>query len=113
MTGFLIDENLPYRFSLWASSQHIHVKDLQGIKTDSQIWDYAQQNHLTIISKDADFSERVLLTEPPPRVIHIRLGNLKMREFHQRLTTIWSDVCELSLKYKLVNVFTDRIEGID
>ena len=46
-------------------------------------------------------------------MIHIRLGNLKMREFHERISGIWDSVCELSARYRLVNVFRDRIEGID
>lgn len=39
MTSFLIDENLPYRFSLWAGNEYTHVKDLADVRTDSQIWD--------------------------------------------------------------------------
>lgn len=54
-----------------------------------------------------------MLHEPPPRVIHIRFGNLKMREFHQVLSTLWPDICELSQHYKLVQVYLDRLEGID
>lgn len=92
---------------------HTHTLTIWLIKTDSQIWEYARQNHLTIISKDADFAERILLTEPPPRVIHIRFGNMRMQEFHQALSVIWTDVCELSLQCKLVQVFPEQIEGID
>ncbi|MFL6259325.1 MAG: hypothetical protein ACJ76Y_06395 [Thermoanaerobaculia bacterium] len=32
---------------------------------------------------------------------------------HERISGIWNDVCELSAQYRLVNVFRDRIEGID
>ena len=113
MAIFLIDVNLPYRFGLWTGLEYIHVKELGETWTDSQIWKYAQEQNLTIVSKDADFSERILLHEPPPRVIHIRFGNLKMREFHQLLSTLWQDVCELSQQYKLVQVYPDRLEGID
>lgn len=113
MASFLIDVNLPYRFNLWESSDYIHVKDLGETWTDSQIWQYAQTHKLTIVSKDADFSERVLPHQPPPSVIHIRLGNMKMREFHQKLSALWPDVCELSQRYKLVRVYQDRLEGID
>ncbi len=112
MASFLIDANLPYRFSLWSGDEYVHVKDLDDTWTDSRIWRYAERHGLTIMSKDADFAERVLLHEPPPRVIHIRLGNLKMRDFHQKLSAVWSDVCDLSLEYKLVQVYQDRIEGI-
>ncbi|WP_255478586.1 DUF5615 family PIN-like protein [Rufibacter sp. XAAS-G3-1] len=48
---------------------------------DAQIWRYAQENNLTIVSKDADSSSRLLLRQPPPKVIHLRYGNMKMHEF--------------------------------
>jgi hypothetical protein len=45
-------------------------------------------------------------------VIHIRLGNLRMREFHQSIAERWAEICELSARCKLVRVFDDRLEGI-
>jgi len=32
MAGFLIDENLPYRFGLWASDEYTHVNVWMGSK---------------------------------------------------------------------------------
>ncbi len=109
---FLIDANLPYYFSLWKGSDFIHQKDIDDTWKDSQIWGYAKENNLTIITKDSDFSDKMLLHEPPPRVIHIRFGNIKMKEFFALLTAIWEDIKEMSSENKLVSVFKDRIEGI-
>ncbi len=55
----------------------------------------------------------VMLNNPPPRVIHIKLGNMKMKEFHQKISGVWSDVCSISKEYKLVRVYSSKIEGID
>jgi len=74
MPKFLIDVNLPYYFSLWKSSEYIHQKDINDEWTDSQIWKYAEQNDLTIVSKDGDFSSRVIFHQPPPQVVHIRFA---------------------------------------
>jgi predicted nuclease of predicted toxin-antitoxin system len=68
---------------------------------------------LTIITKDSDFSNRIIVQDAPPRVIHIRFGNMKMRKFFTAATAIWKDVIELSETHKLVNVFRDRIEAIE
>ncbi|WP_372504546.1 DUF5615 family PIN-like protein [Thiothrix lacustris] len=65
-----------------------------------------------IVTKDADFSDLILLNDPPPRIIHIRTGNMKMREFHQHLNQLWEHVCLLSETYKLVQVYNDRVEGL-
>ena len=113
MAQFLIDVNLPYYFSLWHNEDFIHQIDLGDSWTDEQIWQYAKENNLTIITKDADFSNRILLKEPPPKVIHIRIGNLKMRDFFLLITKVWDQIKVLNRDYKLVNVFQDRIEGIN
>jgi len=71
------------------------------------------QNNLIIVTKDADFSDIIMLNNPPPKVIHIKFGNMKMKEFHQLINNIWDDVCNMSENFKLVRVFQDEIEGID
>lgn len=112
MPKFLIDVNLPYYFSLWNSKEFIHQKDINDEWSDEEIWDYARENNLTIITKDSDFSIKSLLSAPPPKVIHIRIGNVSMHEFFLILTRCWSTVYEMNKKYKLVNVFKDHVEGI-
>lgn len=113
MPRFLIDVNLPYHFSLWKGDEYIHQTDIDDEWTDTRIWDYARENDLTIISKDSDFSNRVIFHLPPPKVIHIRLGNLKMREFFASINGVWEDVLDLNKEHKLVTVFRDRIEAIE
>lgn len=68
---FLIDENLPYRFKLWNTINSVHVFDLDNISSDEEIWLFATQNNLTIISKDADFSDKIITKSPPPKVDRI------------------------------------------
>ena len=70
MTKYLIDANVPYYFSLWQNELYQHIIDIDPHMRDSEIWAYAKQHNLTIITKDADFSNLVLLNTPPPRVIH-------------------------------------------
>ncbi len=77
---YLIDANLPCRFSLWAGADYLHVYDLGDEWPDMDIWHYAKDNDLTIVSKDTDFSEFVMLEGPPPRVIHVKVGNMKIRD---------------------------------
>lgn len=113
MARYLIDVNLPYYFSLWRGPDYVHVRDIDDGWSDAQVWNYAREENLTIVSKDTDFSDRALLVPPPPRVIHIRIGNRRMRAFHRILSDLWPAACELSVKYRLVQVFEDRLEGID
>ncbi len=113
MPKYLIDVNLPYHFSLWKRDDYIHQKDINDEWTDAQIWDYAKENNLTIITKDSDFSNRIIFHQPPPKVIHIRFGNMRMNDFFLTISAMWKDVIALSEHHKLVNVFRDRIEAIE
>ena len=113
MVKYLIDVNLPSRFSVWSSEEYEHVINIDDELKDSEIWEYAKVKNLTIVTKDTDFSDLVMLNNPPPRVIHIKFGNMKMKEFHQLISQIWSDVCSLSDEHKLIRVYANRLEGID
>jgi predicted nuclease of predicted toxin-antitoxin system len=113
MPNFLIDENLPFKFSLWDGEDFIHQNEIDGIKSDGEIWEYAKLNDLTIITKDADFSDRIIFSEPPPKVIHIRIGNMRINEMYQFFEENWDRILKHSKMYKLTNVYKDRIEGID
>jgi predicted nuclease of predicted toxin-antitoxin system len=75
----LFDENLspklPNRLSdLFPNS--FHVRDV-GMKAtiDPIVWDYAKDNNLMIVSKDADMHDLSLVFGSPPKVIWLRLGN--------------------------------------
>jgi predicted nuclease of predicted toxin-antitoxin system len=113
MPKFLVDENLLYYFKLWHNDNFVHVHDLPGISTDQEIWEYAKKYSLVIISKDSDFSTRIMISSPPPKVILLKTGNLKIAQLYQFLnnnrTLILSDI----EKYKLATVYNDRIESFE
>lgn len=80
--------------------------------SDTEIWNYAKSNNLTIISKDADFSHRIIASQPPPKIIHIKIGNLKLKSFALFIERVWDAVEKSSEEHKLVNLFIDRIEAV-
>jgi predicted nuclease of predicted toxin-antitoxin system len=112
MARFLIDANLPFHFGLWNSDEYLHVFKINDEWSDTEIWNYARQHDLVIVTKDTDFSDRIILGDPPPRVIHVRIGNMKIRNFHVLLNKIWPEVCELITTHKLIRVYPDYIECI-
>jgi len=113
MPRFLIDVNLPYRFALWSGDDCSHMRDLGETWTDTQIWEYARERNMVIVSKDTDFSDRIVVSLPPPRVIHIRIGNMRMRDFHGLMTRLWPQIITLSTSNRLVRIYQDRIETIE
>ncbi len=83
MAKFLVDANLPYHFDLWHNENCIHLFDINDSWPDAEVWNYAKTNNPTIVTKDADFSTRIILAVPPPRVIHLRIGNMKLSAMHE------------------------------
>lgn len=112
MKGFLFDENLPARLTFQPGLPVISSAVLGASPSDTQVWEHAQRADLVIVTKDADFSGRIILHPPPPRVVHLRFGNLRRREFHALLARVWPQVEALLKTHKLVNVHADRVEGI-
>lgn len=74
----LLDNNLSHRLCEPLSEfiETIHVKDLGFQKaSDQEIWEYAKQNNLVIVTKDEDFNFLVKLYGSPPFVVWIKTGN--------------------------------------
>ncbi|MEM9833924.1 MAG: DUF5615 family PIN-like protein [Bacteroidota bacterium] len=112
MSKYLIDVNLPYYFIFWNNETYVHQIDIEPRAKDKDIWQYARKNNLIIITKDSDFSNRILVSEPPPKVIHIRTGNTSMKEFYRIISECWQNVEDMILSHKLVTVHKKFIEGV-
>jgi len=52
---------------------------------DVDVWEYAKQNGLTVVSKDADFRQLSFLRGFPPKVVWLRVGNASTDEIHALL----------------------------
>ncbi len=76
---FLIDNNLSYRLTGYLKSESIesvHIKNaLSVFSEDIEIWEYARENNLAILTKDNDFNELSQLHSCLPEVIHLLCGN--------------------------------------
>ena len=111
MKGLLFDENLPHRLTFTPSLPIIPSKALGISPSDTAIWDHAREHSFVIVSKNTDFSDRIMLSAPPPWIVHLRFGNLRRMEFHQLLAKMWPRVEALLPEHKLICVYADRIEA--
>lgn len=62
MKGFLVDANLSRRVDVWQFGTFHFVVDIDDSWSDSEIWNYARSNDLPILTKDADFANRVIIS---------------------------------------------------
>ncbi len=113
MPQYLVDVNLPCYVGGWQKPEFLAQKDIDRTWDDEAIWEYAKANNLTIITKDTDFQDKILFQSPPPKVIWVRLGNMRLREFITFLDTNWKTIQDLSATHKLVVVYVDRIEALN
>lgn len=112
MKGFLFDQNLPRRIRFQPSFPVEYVTVLGKDPSDHQIWNYARNNDLVIVTKDVDFSDRIMTKSSPVKIVHLKFGNMQRDEFHRLLQMVWPRVELLIARHKMVNVYRDRIESI-
>lgn len=110
---YIVDANLPLKLHIWHSDEFIHVHTINPFWKDSEIWRYAKENNLVILTKDVDFSNRIIAAKPPPKVVHFQIGNMKLKNLYEFLNDTWNKVEEMSREYKLVKVSRENIVGIN
>ncbi|MEG4109088.1 DUF5615 family PIN-like protein [Microcoleus sp. S13_C5] len=92
----LFDENLSPKLPNSLSDlfpNSLHVRDV-GMKAtiDPVVWDYAKDNNLMIVSKDADMHDQSLVFGNPPKVIWLRLGNCSTLQAENLLRRYFSAI---------------------
>jgi len=88
MKGFLFDENVPARLRFSPNLPVFPASRVGRQASDSALWEFPRKHDLVIVTKDADFSDRMITDTPPPRVVHLRFGNMRRGEFHTLLARV-------------------------
>lgn len=85
----LFDQNLSPRLvqllaDIFPGSDHVFRLGLDEAG-DTKVWEYANENNFTFVTKDADFGDMSVLRGFPPKVIWIRRGNCKTSDIEKIL----------------------------
>jgi predicted nuclease of predicted toxin-antitoxin system len=85
----LFDQNLSHRLvavlgDVYPGSLHVRQVGLEQA-SDLEVWEYARDHGLVIVSKDSDFHQLSFLHGPPPKAVWLRLGNCTTAEIEQLL----------------------------
>ena len=111
MNHLLIDENLPASLATTLPVACSHATALGKQPTDRQLWQHARERNWTILTRDTDFFDRLMLDGPPPKVIWVRLGNIRRKDLESLLLRLWTRISELLLDADLVEVHPDSLEA--
>jgi len=109
---YLIDVNLPFRVPVWQNDAFAFVVKINAAWDDEEIWKYARENALIIVTKDKDFIVKQAIAGAPPNVVHVKFGNLNLADFIHRIETVWKEVESLVQTHSIVNIYSDKLEAI-
>lgn len=112
MTKLLFDENLPASLVRFIGSGSVHVTALGRRMSDAEIWQYAREHEFVILTKDADFFDRLILEGTPPKLIWVRVGNLRIKALEAEIARHWPAILSSLDVADLVTLHPDRIEAI-
>lgn len=86
---YLFDQNISHRILSMLPAAYQYSSSVKKEKlidySDYQIWDFARENEFIIVTQDADFNDLAMLNGFPPKVIWIRVGNLKTIQIYHLL----------------------------
>ncbi|MEO6454310.1 MAG: DUF5615 family PIN-like protein [Ginsengibacter sp.] len=90
--NYLIDEGLPSDISFWNNPKFTHAVQLDNITYDTDIWQYARNNDLIIITSDTDFYYRAVASSISPKVVWIRADIIKIKKLNKFIERAWPKV---------------------
>lgn len=93
---FLVDGQLPPALARYLQSdlgaEAIHVNDV-GLRnaSDVEVWQYAEDLRLIVISKDEDFLSFAIRADKA-RLIWVRIGNCRRRALLESFRIAWPEI---------------------
>lgn len=96
----LFDHNLSPRLvnrlaDLFPESTHVYLLGMDQAD-DQEVWSYAHNNAFTIVTRDSDYNELLIIRGVPPKVIWIRRGNCSTSEIETMLRSHLADIQALA-----------------
>ena len=76
---------------LFPDSVHVETVGLDRAD-DEEIWDFARNNDLTIVSKDEDYDQLSVLRGSPPQVLWLQIGNCTTSQIEALLRTRFAEI---------------------
>ena len=92
----LIEENLSPQLArllqdVFPGSLHIEAAGLLSTE-DDDIWEYARNRSLVVLTKDSDYRQFSRERGHPPKVILVRIGNCRVREVESLLRDHFDEI---------------------
>ena len=114
---FLIDAHLPKSLCKYFEAlghEALHTSRLpEGNATeDAIIAQFATERGSIVITKDSDFFHSFLLCRIPPKLVMVKVGNLKLAQLRDLFEQNAATIADLLLQHDLIEVHQDKIIAI-
>jgi predicted nuclease of predicted toxin-antitoxin system len=110
--SFLVDANLPKWFSFFNKKNFIHVVDINPRMKDDEIWEYAINHNMVILTKDTDFYSMSISVDLKPKIVCFQLGNMTLAELFHYFDLNWSTILNHLNEAELIIAERNRINVI-
>jgi predicted nuclease of predicted toxin-antitoxin system len=86
--------------------------DINPKMKDEEIWNYAIENDLVILTKDTYFYNRFITSNNSPRIIFFKIGNMTLDELHIFFKSYWNSIVSKLDHNRFIIVSKDSIQLI-
>jgi predicted nuclease of predicted toxin-antitoxin system len=97
---FLVDANLPRKFTWFNTSDFSFAHDWGEAYPDKAIWDYALQNNMVILTRDSDYFYWIIQSKIAPKVVYFKLQQQGRKELEIYFLPHWRKICHLIESHK-------------
>ncbi len=110
---FIIDAHLPAKIAesfLALGHEVLHTRNLTkgNATSDSEIMDLAGTDGI-VVTKDEDFYQSFLLYGRPPKLVHVKVGNMRLRAMINLFEQITPRLIDLLGQHDLLELHEDKI----
>jgi predicted nuclease of predicted toxin-antitoxin system len=111
---FIIDAHLPRVICTYFKNQGhqaIHTLELpeKNLTDDTEIAQIAFEKGAIVISKDSDFYHSFLLHRKPPKLVLVKVGNMRLPELRNLFEQEALKIAELMKVHSLIEVHQNQI----
>ena len=107
---FLVDANLPRKFSWFNTPDFSFAHDWGDAFPDKAIWDYAIKNDLVILTRDSDYFHWVIQAKIAPKVVYFKLQQYGRKELEEYFSLYWGQIRELIKTNRMVIATIDTLD---
>ncbi|HLP92723.1 MAG TPA: DUF5615 family PIN-like protein [Saprospiraceae bacterium] len=114
----LIDAQLPKSIGQYFATNgctiiHTTLLPLGNATSDQWLIEEAEKRNAVVITKDSDFLHSFLLHKKPPKLVLVKVGNMRLKEIKWLFESNSGQIISLLADYSLIEIHPDRLVALE